>query len=77
LFEILLVWIEGLAVLAYVIVSIFVMSFFCRYVKLYGMKFSKEDHLTFIHLMYQLVTIPNLEPWLVSKFSQTLIILLK
>lgn len=49
----------------------------CRYVKLYGMKFSREDHLTFIHLMYQLVTVPNLEPWLVSKFAQALIILLK
>lgn len=49
----------------------------CRYVKLYGMKFSREDHLTFIYLMYQLVTIPNLEPWLVSKFAQALIILLK
>ncbi|XP_021936150.1 proteasome activator complex subunit 4B-like isoform X2 [Zootermopsis nevadensis] len=48
-----------------------------KYVKLYGMKFSKEDHLNFIHLMYQLVTIPNLEPWLVSKFSLALIILLK
>lgn len=48
-----------------------------KYVKLYGMKFSKEDHLTFIRLMYQLVTIPNLEPWLVSKFAQALIILLK
>jgi len=50
---------------------------FLKYVKLFGMKFSKEDHLTFIHLLYQLVTIPNLEPWLVSKFAHTLITLLK
>jgi len=77
LFEIFSLWSEGLAMLAYVMVSILVMSFFCRYVKLFGMKFSKEDHLTFIHLLYQLVTIPNLEPWLVSKFAHTLITLLK
>lgn len=48
-----------------------------KYIKLYGLKFSKEDHLHFIHLMYELVTIPNLEPYLVSKFSHVLITLLK
>ncbi|KAG8223216.1 hypothetical protein J437_LFUL003567 [Ladona fulva] len=48
-----------------------------KYLKLYGLKFSKEDHITFIKLMYELVTIPDLEPWIVNKFAQVLIILLK
>lgn len=47
------------------------------YMELYGMKFSKEDHITFIKLMYELVTIPNLNPNLVKKFSTTLMLLLK
>ncbi|XP_076235371.1 proteasome activator complex subunit 4A [Calliopsis andreniformis] len=49
----------------------------CEYIKLYGMKFSKEDHILFVKLMYELVTIPKLEPFLVSEFSFTLILLLK
>ncbi|XP_054011040.1 proteasome activator complex subunit 4B-like isoform X2 [Hylaeus anthracinus] len=48
-----------------------------EYIKIYGMKFSKEDHILFIKLMYELVTIPELEPFLVSGFSFTLILLLK
>jgi len=41
------------------------------------MKFSKEDHIAFIKLVYELVTIPNLDPNLINKFSTTLILLLK
>ncbi|XP_012271997.1 proteasome activator complex subunit 4 isoform X2 [Orussus abietinus] len=41
------------------------------------MKFSKEDHILFIKLMYELLTIPNLEPFLVNKFGSSLILLLK
>ncbi|XP_071454240.1 proteasome activator complex subunit 4-like [Hetaerina americana] len=48
-----------------------------KYIKLYGMKFSKEDHIILIKLMYELVTIPDLEPWILNKFAQVLIILLK
>ncbi|XP_043255483.1 proteasome activator complex subunit 4A-like isoform X1 [Colletes gigas] len=48
-----------------------------EYIKIYGMKFSKEDHILFVKLMYELVTIPKLEPFLVSRFSFTLILLLK
>ncbi|XP_046402715.1 proteasome activator complex subunit 4A-like [Ischnura elegans] len=48
-----------------------------KYTKLYGMKFSKEDHIILIKLMYELVTIPDLEPWMLNKFAQVLIILLK
>ncbi|KYM97994.1 Proteasome activator complex subunit 4 [Cyphomyrmex costatus] len=47
------------------------------YIELYGMKFSKKDHIAFIKLMYELVTIPNLDPNLINKFSATLILLLK
>ncbi|XP_012258033.2 proteasome activator complex subunit 4B-like [Athalia rosae] len=49
----------------------------CKYIKLYGMKFSKEDHIIFVKLMYEMITIPNLEPHLVHEFGATLIILLK
>ena len=49
----------------------------CLYIKIYGMKFSKEDHIIFVKLMYELVTIPKLEPYLVSTFSFTLILLLE
>ncbi|KAK6639500.1 hypothetical protein RUM43_007773 [Polyplax serrata] len=47
------------------------------YIKLYGLKFSKEDHVALVNLLYEVLTIPNLEPHLVYKFAQTLIILLK
>lgn len=41
------------------------------------MKFSKEDHIYFIKLMYELIIIPNLDPFLINKFGSTLILLLK
>ncbi|XP_012536547.2 proteasome activator complex subunit 4B isoform X1 [Monomorium pharaonis] len=47
------------------------------YIELYGMKFSKEDHIAFVKLMYELITIPNLDLNLINKFSNTLILLLK
>ncbi|XP_039314531.1 proteasome activator complex subunit 4 isoform X3 [Solenopsis invicta] len=47
------------------------------YIELYGMKFSKEDHIAFVKLMYELVTIPNLDLNLINKFSDTLVLLLK
>ncbi|XP_046617317.1 proteasome activator complex subunit 4-like [Neodiprion virginianus] len=49
----------------------------CKYIKIYGMKFSKEDHILLVKLMYELITIPNLEPHKVAEFGATLIILLK
>ncbi|XP_043684421.1 proteasome activator complex subunit 4B-like isoform X1 [Vespula pensylvanica] len=49
----------------------------CKYIKIYGMKFSKEDHIYFIKLMYELIIIPNLDPFLINKFGSTLILLLK
>ena len=56
--------------------NIYVIVFF-RYIKLYGMKFSKEDHLTLINLMYELVVMPELELSLVQKYATQLISLLK
>ena len=48
-----------------------------RYIRLYGLKFSKEDHVNFIHLLYELTVIPDLEMSLVSKFASQLSGLLK
>nr|CAD7425108.1 unnamed protein product [Timema monikensis] len=47
------------------------------YLKYYGLKFSKEDHIALIYLIYELVTIPDLEPYLVNKFGLLFIMLLK
>jgi len=44
---------------------------------MFGLKFSKDDHLTFIHLTYELVTVPDLDYSLVHKFAQLLVTLLK
>ena len=51
--------------------------FFSSYIKLYGRKFSKEDHLHFIHIFFELVTAPNLDPQYVIAFGHVLILLLK
>lgn len=48
-----------------------------RYIRLYGLKFSKEDHLLFINLAFEALTIPSLEPFLINKFVNLLILLLK
>ena len=48
-----------------------------RYIVLYGLKFSKEDHICFIKLVYELILIPDLEPSLVALFANTLSSLLK
>ncbi|KZC11232.1 Proteasome activator complex subunit 4 [Dufourea novaeangliae] len=49
----------------------------CDYLKIYGLKFSKEDHIYLIKLIYELVTIPDLDPFLISGYSMTLLLLLK
>ena len=48
-----------------------------RYIRLYGLKFSKEDHIALIHLLYELCMMPDLEVSLVQKFANQLIGLLK
>uniref|UniRef100_A0A7N9ASQ6 Proteasome activator subunit 4a n=1 Tax=Mastacembelus armatus TaxID=205130 RepID=A0A7N9ASQ6_9TELE len=47
------------------------------YMRLYGRKFSKEDHVLFIKLLYELVTIPRLEISMMQGFARLLINLLK
>uniref|UniRef100_A0A8C5MEZ8 Proteasome activator subunit 4 n=1 Tax=Leptobrachium leishanense TaxID=445787 RepID=A0A8C5MEZ8_9ANUR len=47
------------------------------YIRLYGRKFSKEDHVYFIKLLYEMVTIPNLETSMMHGFARLLINLLK
>uniref|UniRef100_A0A9J7XFQ0 Proteasome activator subunit 4 n=1 Tax=Cyprinus carpio carpio TaxID=630221 RepID=A0A9J7XFQ0_CYPCA len=45
--------------------------------RLYGRKFSKEDHVHFVKLLYELVTIPKLEISMMQSFARLLITLLK
>ncbi|XP_061914340.1 proteasome activator complex subunit 4A [Entelurus aequoreus] len=47
------------------------------YIRLYGRKFSKEDHVLFIKLLYELVTIPGLEISMMQGLARLLINLLK
>ncbi|CAG9857916.1 unnamed protein product [Phyllotreta striolata] len=48
-----------------------------KYIKIYGMKFSKEDHIALVKLFYELVVIPDLEPTRINKCATTLGQLLK
>ncbi|KAF5308174.1 hypothetical protein FQR65_LT06354 [Abscondita terminalis] len=48
-----------------------------KYTRIYGLKFSKEDHIALVKLYYELVTIPDLEPTRINKFGCTLNLLLK
>lgn len=41
----------------------------CSYARIYGYQFSKDDHLKLVRLMYELVTIPNLESPLVHTWA--------
>lgn len=44
---------------------------------MFGLKFSKEDHIAIIKLFYGLLTIPKLEPLLVEKFAMYLSLLIR
>nr|CAB3265251.1 proteasome activator complex subunit 4B [Phallusia mammillata] len=48
-----------------------------RYIRLYGLKFTKEDHVLFVKLFYELITLPHLEGVLVEQFANILVKLLK
>lgn len=60
-----------------VIISLHLLTSTCRFLKLYGRRFSKEDHILFIKLLYELVTLPNLEPYMMQCYARLLIHLLK
>ncbi|XP_052006994.1 proteasome activator complex subunit 4A-like isoform X1 [Xyrauchen texanus] len=47
------------------------------YMRLYGRKFSKKDHVLLVKLLYELVTIPKLEVSMMQSFTRLLINLLK
>ncbi|XP_015178192.1 PREDICTED: proteasome activator complex subunit 4B-like [Polistes dominula] len=48
-----------------------------KYIKLYSFKFSKEDHIYFVKLYYELITIPDIDPYQIKEFANILILLLK
>lgn len=49
----------------------------CRYIRLFGYNFSKSDHICLVHLVFDLMTIPNLELSLVQKYAALLTTLIK
>ena len=53
------------------------MSRLTGYISLYGYKFTKEEHLEFIDLTWELLTIPELEHGLIHLFIRILIKLLR
>ncbi len=52
-------------------------KFFVRYIRFYGLKFPKSDHVELIQLFFSFCTQPELEPWLVNKGASVLITLIK
>ncbi|CAH0594191.1 unnamed protein product [Chrysodeixis includens] len=48
-----------------------------KYIRIYGLKFGKEDHITLVKLAYELVLIPDLEPCKVHKFATMFLMLTK
>lgn len=48
-----------------------------NYLKLYGYHFSKEDHVELVHLLLDLIVMPDLELGIIQKFAHTLGLLLK
>jgi len=53
------------------------MSRLTAYINLYGFKFSKEDHVHFIKLTWELFITPKMEPRLMEVFARVLLCLLK
>ena len=52
------------------------MSRLTAYISLYGFKFSKEEHVMFIQLAWELLLIPDIEPGILHFFTKVLIKLL-
>ncbi|KAL0869183.1 hypothetical protein ABMA27_007467 [Loxostege sticticalis] len=48
-----------------------------KYIRIYGLKFGKEDHIALIKLAYELVLIPDLEPCKVHKYATMFLMLTK
>ena len=52
-------------------------SLFSSYIRLYGYRFSKEDHVLFIKLTYELLIVTHMDSQLLTGFSHLLLKLLK
>ena len=50
---------------------------FHKYVILFGLRVTKEDHIFLIEALFELIRIPNLEPITLEKICKVLVILLK
>ena len=48
-----------------------------KYIALYGLRFSQEDHIWFIKVLYGLLVAVNVDPVRVEKFGKLLISLVK
>ncbi|XP_053613915.1 proteasome activator complex subunit 4B-like isoform X2 [Plodia interpunctella] len=48
-----------------------------KYIRIFGLKFSKEDHITFIKLAFELALTPDLEPCKIHKFATIFTMLTK
>jgi len=48
-----------------------------KYIRLYGLKFPKADHISLIKLLYSFITTPGLEPFMVNHTAGTLASLLR
>ncbi|XP_041968894.1 proteasome activator complex subunit 4-like isoform X2 [Aricia agestis] len=46
-----------------------------KYLRIYGFKFGKEDHISFVKLTYELLLIPDLEPNKINKFATLFLML--
>ena len=53
------------------------MSRLTGYISLYGYKFSKEEHVSFIQLAWKLLLTPDMEPGLLNFIARVLIKLLR
>jgi proteasome activator subunit 4 len=48
-----------------------------KYIALYGCKFTLEDHVWFIKVLYGLLTTPNVDPLNIEKYGKLLISMVK
>ncbi len=58
-------------------IIVIICFFCCRYLRFYGFKFPKEDHVSLVRLLFSFCTQPDLEPWLVHKSASAVISLLR
>lgn len=59
--------------------SVFLLAWliYFRYIKLFGVRMTKEDHIKFVHLAFQLVVVPDQEISVTNIFTSAFERLLK